>query len=530
MKIELLRIITIAVVSLGSTFSTVGATSPSLLDELDKVVNSHHDNDAQIRQAISEGWNDFAGSPAANDRYNILRGLYELYRSYKIDSAIIVADMRLATARQLNDPFKTSSATLNLAEGYARSGASDKAIAVLDTINESFLKDYHVKYRNSIYRSAYEMKAETALLASDRLEALDMIKKFRDEAASSTTGTSKGSYTLEAERLRNAGMLREAVAKMEEADRLFDFSNDAAMQYAMGETYLAAGMRSQAMESLARSAIIDLSSGTKEYRSLILLASILYDEGQIERAFRYINCAFDDAIFSNANLRTAEIMKSMPVIDSAFHEAQNEINQRTRRFLVFTAVLSVLLLMSLALMAMAFRAKRKREAKIEEINRRLEMQNQELALADSLKLKHINALMMAYAGYISRLKDFRRTIMRLLKTSQYDKAFDAARSERGEAHDIAVFHEMFDQSFLSMFPKFIDEINSFMKVPVELKSESRLTPELRLAAMMKLGITSTDDIAKMMHYSAQTVYNLRTTLRGMLSISWEDFETYMAGQ
>lgn len=502
------------------------APNPVLLEQLDDMIGRRHLYEADRRAAIIKARTDFERADNDADRYNTLRGLYEAYRSYRIDSAIIVADRRLEIARTLGVPSKIASASLNLAEGYAKSGAADAAIAILDTLPSESLEDYHLKYRNSIYRKAYEMKASTALLGRDRVEALEKMRAYRDDAPNSDK-SSRGHYTMEAEKLRDAGLYDEAVAKMEEANRLFDFSDDAAMQYTMGEMYVAAGRLSDAVDCLARSAMIDVSSGTKEYRSLILLASLLFEDGQVDRAFEYINCAFEDADFSNANLRTAEIMKSMPVIDRAFHDANREIAERTEKFLALAAVLVVLLLLSLIFAIMAFRSKRAMLATIEDINGRLEARNADLVEADSLKLRHINSLMLAYAGHISRLKDFRKTVYRLMKTSQYDKALDAVKSDKAEARDIAAFHEMFDEAFLSMFPTFVDDVNGFMTTPIVLKTEGRLTPELRVAAMMKLGMTSTDEIAGLLHYSPQTVYNLRSSIRGMLRGTWDDFEAYL---
>ena len=507
-----------------------GRHTAEMLRELDGLVERRGDFDAERQRTIAEALANYQAADDDADRYNILRSLYESYRSYRIDSAIIIAEKRLEVARRMGAPEKVASATLNLAEGYLKSGSSEKAIALLDTLSATGLKEYHRKYRNSIYRSAYEMRASSALLGRDRVESMEMARKYRDEAAANGDVSARGKYVYEAERLRDAGMTDQAVAMMEEADRQFDFSSDAAMLYTMGDMYLAAGRRDEAIEKLTKSAIIDLSSGTKEYHSLILLASILFEDGQVERAFDYINCAFEDATFSKASIRTSEIMKSMSVIDKAFHDSESREAARTKRFLIFAAVFVVMLLALLAVAIYFYQGKRRMVAITKEVNSRLESQNAALVEADSLKLSHINSLMLANATYISRLKDFRKTVMRLMKTSQWEKAYDTVKSDRLEARDIATFHEMFDNAFLSMYPDFVDRINSVMSEPIVLKSDGQLTPELRLAAMIKLGMKSTDEIARMLHYSAQTVYNLRSSLRLKLAVGWDEFEEFLSGK
>lgn len=503
------------------------ANTDSLLVRLDGILSDREVYDRVKRAEINEHKANYESSTTLVDRYNSLRGLYGAYRSYRIDSAMIVAEARLMVAREIGDANKIASATLNLAESYVKSGMTDKAIAIMDTLDIASLERYHKKYRIGLYRTAYKAKLAAALLPHDRMEALDRLQYFSSEASAESPAGSLGYYTLRAERLRDAGMYAEAVTEMEEAARKYDLSADAAMQYTMGEMYMAANQYDKAIECLARSAIIDVSNGVKEYKALILLSSLLFDNGELDRAFRYINCAFDDAEFSHSSLRTAEVMRSMPVIDASFHAAERRINERTTRMLVLAGVLVVLLLLSLTVVIMEFRLNKRMLAKIAEINGELEKKNRELVKADSLKLQHINMLMQAYASHISRFRDFRKTVYRLMTTSQADRALEMVKSDKAEMLDIASFHEMFDEAFLSMYPNFVDEVERYTTNPVKVKSPGRLTPELRIAAMLRLGITSADEIAAMMHYTVQTVYNLRSSLKGMLSVNWEEFEAYL---
>lgn len=503
------------------------ARTDSLLMSLDSALlnRGYYDRNKQI--IINEHKAQYESTSTPIDRYNTLRSLYGDYRSYRIDSAMIAADERLLIARQLGDRSKIASATLNIAEAYAKSGNPDKAISILDTLDTETLEKYHNKYRIGIYRTVYATKARSAILPSDRMDALEKLHSFTDLAARESAEGSLGSYTLKAEKLRDAGMFREAVAVMEEAGKKFDLSKDAAMQYTMGEIYLDADEREKAIECLARSAVLDISGGVKEYRALILLSSLLFENGDLERAFNYINCAFDDADFSRSYLRTAEIMKIMPVIDASFHAAERQINTRTRNLLILAGCLMGLLLISLIFIILEYRANKRMLATIADINSRLEQKNEALIKSDALKLQHLNKVMLAYAGHISRLRDFRKNAYRLLKTGQYENALDFVKSDAAESLDIASFHELFDDAFLSMFPDFVSEVNDFMEKPLKLKNPGRLTPELRVAAMIRLGMTSTEDIARLLHYSNQTVYNLRSSLKSMVRVPWEEFEAYL---
>ena len=498
------------------------------LDSLDRLIQERHTYEIAHRQKIDRSQAEYLLSADDNSRYNALRGLYENYRSFKVDSALIIAAQRLEVARRLGEPAKIASATLNTAEAYLRSGAYEKALSILDTLNRDYLTEHHYKYLNSVLRGAYTLKAENSLLADDRLKALEENRRLRDNLMQNVSPDSRTYYTLNAERLREAGFIEEAVKTIEQANTLYDFSGDAVQQYVMGEIYAAYGQKDKAIEHLTKSAIIDLSNGTKEYRSLILLATILFEEGQIERAFNYINCAFEDAEFSKAAIRTAEIMKTMPLIDKAYSKKQREGEKTTRTFLIVVSALSLLLLVLLLITARYYNQKRKMVSTIETINNELKEKNVLLSQNDNLKLQYINILMMANAKHISRLRDFRRKIYRLIKAAQYDKAMESVTGDRAETQDISSFHEMFDEAFLKMFPDFLDRINSIFKTPVTLKTAGRFTPELRVLAMMKLGMNSTEEISAMFHYSQQTVYNIRTSIRNMIKVSWSELETFLS--
>lgn len=513
-----------------SGLSRGSVSSDSLLTKLDAMLRNPAVYEDAKKAAVSAHLAEYATASTLQDRYNVLRSLYNEYRSYRIDSALIVADERLDIARKLGEKSKISSATLNLAEAYCRVGAVDKAIAVLDTLPMSSLEDYHLKYRISIYRTAYEQKVAAAKLDKDRLDAMDKLRYYTSEAMAASPEGSRGAFVLRAEQLRDAGLYPQAVAEMEKAGKVFDFSEDAPMQYVMGEIYFAAGEREKAAECLARSAILDISGGIKEYKALILLASILFEDGDLDRAFVYINQAFDDVDFSQANLHTIQILKSMPVIDASFHQAQKEISARTHLFLALAALLVLLLVISLIAVVREYRINRAMYATISDINSRLEDKNGALEDANKLKLQHISSLMKANAAHINNFRDFRKTLYRLLKTSQFADAIDMVKSDKAEGQAIAAFHELFDETFLSMHPDFIEELAPMMKENIRLKTPGRLAPELRVAAMMYLGINSTEEIASLLHYTPQTVYNLRSALRAMISVPWTTFENFLAGE
>lgn len=493
------------------------------LSKIDKLIlNQPHPSSSISDQTKFINEYKEAGSPI--QQYNALRNLFNYYRAVKLDSALIVADKRLAAANAIGDISKINSATLNLADIYSKIGSSDYAISLLNNIDTTALLPNQIKYLNSIYKTVYKNKISNSLLPRERLEAMQRLKYYRNQEIEKADKNSRTYLLLQAEELREAGLNKEAVAVIEELLHKYDVADNAPILYEVGETYLEAGLKQEAIEALSRSSLLDIENGTKEYQSLILLATILFEEGDINRAFQYINYALEDAIASNALIRSKEILKVMPNIYEAFAAKEREIKKRTAWFLGTIGILNIILIALIILLVRAHASNKRMIRQINNFNDILKNKNSKLLKADKLKLEHLKAFMIAYAAYISRVKGFRKSIQRLLATSQYQKALDKVKKEKEDAPDSNALQEMFDDAFLSMFPDFISEINSHLKSEFQLTSFDKLTPELRIAALMKMGISSTNEISEMFQYSPQSVYNLRSSLRNMLTIPLEELE------
>lgn len=501
------------------------ADTEERLSMLDKALSQKEKYTKSMKEKINEGRIDFHNSVGPREQYNSLRQLYEVYRNYRIDSALYIAEQRLEIARELGEPSKIASSTINLAEAYAMSGNADAAIFMLDTLNPAFMEEHHEKYSNSVYKKAFSLKKRMALTSHDRMEAINKLKEINEKELKNKDKNSKGYYTLRAEVLRDAGLTKEAVELMEEAQRKFDFNDNAPLLYMLGATYMDAGHLDEAVSYLSRAASLDIENGSKEYKALILLSSALFEKGDIDRAFSYINYALEDATFSKANLRTEAIMQILPIIHNTFYQKEKEIKQRNAWILAVAITFIVFLVVFIIIIIKAYRSKHKMLHTIEIINSRLESQNKDLIESEGLKLNVLSDFMGKFAQYLKQTKNLKKNIYRLIKSGQNEKALDICRKDKDSSLDYNAFQEMFDIAFLSMFPDFIEKINNYMITPVEQKDSLKLSPEIRLAALMRLGINSTEEITRMFNYSAQSVYNLRSTLRNLLNISWEEFET-----
>lgn len=489
----------------------------ALLAQLDVMLQQGVTDTTPRREKIETAKDNLATCTTAADRYEVLRSLYSCYRGYRIDSALIVADMRLDAARHIGDQPKIISATINLAESYANAGELHKAADLLEAVDTRRLVPHHVKYYYNVLGEIYTRLKNSAITPSDRAYYNNLEHATLDTLLIKTTTESTGKRLLHVRKLSSSGQRDEALRYLRQTDTT---GVGAPQLYNIGQLYLELRDTASACPMLAKAAILDIRAGVKEYAALIDLAAILHSMGQTDRAYRYINVALDDARFSGAYFRTREIMKILPVIDSEFYRMEKEAMERTGRQRTIAFIFGILMLAAAMLVMLQTRRLRRLSRRLNDTNLALEHSNASLRQADNIKLGYVTTLLQTYAASDTTLRDYRRSIYRLLKAGQTEKAIDMVRNDK---IDTDAFYSLFDSAMISMFPQFIDTVNGMMKRPYVPKTSGALIPELRVIAMIRLGINSIDDIARMLHYSTQTIYNYRSAIRANLAVAEEEF-------
>ena len=519
MKRYLLVILFVSVFLLG-----FGAESDSLLRILDNMIPQRERFSDERRSRIALEMRNLDEAEREEDCYGICRVLYSLYRSYRIDSALWVAERRLMAARNIGSHSKTTSASLNLAESHAHAGNYNEAIAILDTINRSSIEAYHVNYLWNLYVSTYSKLARSAILGSHKLEYEMKSRRYQDSLISKVGQNDATYHLIKCEQLINAGLVDEAQRAVVQMQQRFDLEEDASALCLFARVYGKAGDTEREKISLAKASIVDIERGIKEYVSLTELAKVLFNEGDVDRAYAYIKCSLEDASFCNAKNRTSEIMEVMPIIDTAVREREQAHTRRVRLYMIISLILAGAL--SVALLIVKRQLKRNTQ-----IRRRLDCSNAELmAINERLKKSnvakevYINELFTQNSVYIDKLGKFRKNIYRLMKTGQYDDVVQLTKSSRIESEEIKEFYASFDEMFLSLYPNFKHDFNEMISEEYRFDERDKaLSPELRVMALVRLGVES-GSIAEFLHYTPQTVYNYRSTIRNMLIVSKEEFE------
>ena len=303
--------------------------------------------------------------------------------------------------------------------------------------------------------------------------------------------------------------------------------------------YQSTGQREKQKEYLIKSAIADIRGVVKENNSLRALAELLYEEGQLQRADVYMKRSMEDANFYNARLRNVQASRMLPVIDHAYQVEKQKHQQVLQIFLVVTSLLTLFLACAVwyvirqvkklararqDLLAMNEELKLLNE-RLTEVNQRQHETNDSLTEANHIKEEYVGRFMGLCSTYIDKLEGYRRMLNKQAASGKVEELYKTLKSSRFIDEELKEFYQNFDNSFLSIFPDFVKRFNELLPEEERIipKQDERLTTELRIFALIRLGITDSAKIAGFLRYSITTIYTYRSKLKNR-SLCRDNFE------
>lgn len=514
----------------------------SLLKELDNTVNEYglylNRKEADINKL--KGLLHYTSTDL--QKFDIYGKLYVQYKAYQSDSALIYARKSVLISQKLKNPDKVNEAKLNVASIMGTLGMYKESLDILETININLTPNLKGTYYWT-NRIIYGYLNDYGASSEEKKEYGVLTKKYRDSAMlyfppkSIEFGIAKSDQLLEHGHADQAiALLQVFFSKTAKQD-----PDRAVIAYIISEGYRLKKDREQEEKWLIISAISDLELVKKENISLRKLAFILYEQGDIDRAYKYTKRSLEDALFCNAKLRTYEISKMLPIINEAY-ENKNETN-RTQLiiFLICASILSLFLLVVLILLFKQMKklANAQKEIslantklsvlnkELNEINERLNQTNATLAEASLLKEIYIGRYMDQCSDYIAKLEEYRRKLNVMATAGKMNELVKAVKSNTPIEKELKEFYTNFDQTFLQLFPNFIDEFSKLLadKELLHLKQGELLNTELRIFALIRLGIKDSTKIAEFLRYSVSTIYNYRSQIKNKSVGPREEFES-----
>ncbi len=489
----------------------------------------------QISQSIPDG---------TIQRYNINAMLADAYSAYQLDSTLSYLTANLAIAHSINDRHRIDESNLRLAFIYTTSGYYIEASTIFEnlidttSLNDELLGKYYImRARFARENTQYTRNAQlrNASAAQNRYYTDRIIEHYPVGSEEYLRALYDRYFSLRD--FEHADSITDILLSREQSSS----HRYAIYSYMKSETMLERGDNQMGMYYLAHSAIADVQSSIRDNASLALLSNILFHEGNnLDRAFAYIQIASNDARFYNARLRPWQIAAILPAIETAY---TNQQQQQMRTILWMTVGISLLLIITGLIAVIEIRQKRRIEQmqqklqqaslrmeeyirRLSDINNHQAELNAEIREANAIKEEYIGLFLGICSDYIDKMKEYQRTIRKKLASGSAEKVYkELGSSELIDAY-IEEFYTTFDNAFLRLYPNFVQEFNSLLNedARINLKEGKPLTTELRIFALIRLGINDSSKIAGLLRYSVNTIYNYRAKVKNNACVSREDFE------
>ena len=465
------------------------------------------------------------------ERFAILGTLLDEYRSFNTDSALHMAEEREQIAIRLGNREYIDNARMNKADVLGMTGMYKEVMDLMRNIHIDRLSvDIHPYYYH-IYRTVYGLMADYAVTAYEKKLYTELTDKYRDSLLLVNkdnllihTLIQSDQYNVRNEYDKAIRLLTDYLALQK------DYEHDVAIcAYTLSESYRLKGDKEKEKEYLIVSAMADMKTAVREYISLRKLAVLLYQEGDIERAYSYVKICMEDAAACNARLRKLEILEIFPIINDAYQQKTEKQQEQMKWALVSISLLSLFLLLAIFYVYKQMKKVAAARREVIDTNKRLKELNDELHLSNAqlkeanhsiaensyLKEEYIGRYMDQCSVYLEKMDNYRRSLGKIAATGNVEELYKNIKSSKFIEGELKEFYTNFDNTFLQLFPTFVEDFNALLAddEQISLKAGERMNTELRIFALIRLGITDSVKIAQFLRYSVTTIYNYRTKVR-----------------
>ena len=465
------------------------------------------------------------------ERFAILGTLLDEYRSFNTDSALHMAEEREQIAIRLGNREYIDNARMNKADVLGMTGMYKEVMDLMRNIHIDRLPvDIHPYYYH-IYRTVYGLMADYAVTAYEKKLYTELTDKYRDSLLLVNkdnllihTLIQSDQYNVRNEYDKAIRLLTDYLALQKDYEHAV-----AICAYTLSETYRLKGDKEKEKEYLIVSAMADMKTAVREYISLRKLAVLLYQEGDIERAYSYVKICMEDAAACNARLRKLEILEIFPIINDAYQQKTEKQQEQMKWALVSISLLSLFLLLAIFYVYKQMKKVAAARREVIDANKRLKELNDELHLSNAqlkeanhsiaensyLKEEYIGRYMDQCSVYLEKMDNYRRSLGKIAATGNVEELYKNIKSSKFIEGELKEFYTNFDNTFLQLFPTFVEDFNALLAddEQISLKAGERMNTELRIFALIRLGITDSVKIAQFLRYSVTTIYNYRTKVR-----------------
>ena len=521
----------------------------SLLEQQDLFVRVKEERIKQLKMQYSR-------VKDVKELYAMNRMVYLEYRVYDADSALHYINKNIQLAQQTNNRTWEVVSLLEQSFVLTSSGLLTEALkAVSDIQPEELPQNLRSEYFGrlcTLYSRLRDYSSENSQL-SEHYNNLQ--KAFRDSVYLTATPDELRYWNCRAWLYLGTPEIEPVKQAFEENKQTL--SNDSRKYsiatYNLSAIYRSENNESKYLENLILSAMADIRSVNGDIGSLQEIAEYLFKHGEIDRAYNYILYCSQKAMLFHNRVRIVKMSHLQNQIYKAYQEQSRTQQKRLQASLIAVSFLFLVLIGAFLFIRKQMRRLKEANLKLDSTNQKLSVNMDALSTAHqrleevNMQLKDLNTQLQEvndqlresnyvkeeYIGYvfnicstyISKLEEFRKNINRKLKVGQIEDVKAITDSSATASNELKEFYQNFDTIFLHLYPDFVGDFNALLlpEERIELKEGELLNTELRIHALIRLGITDSVKIADFLHCSAQTVYNNRLRTRNKSIIPKEDF-------
>lgn len=470
--------------------------------------------------------------------YNYNKTLYAEYQKFNSDSAILYVKKNLVIAKELQNSALLDLAQLQLANLYSSSGKYRESEAILKSINKktldkSLLPNYYVVYREFFER--YNANSTSKIY-------IEQIGKYRDSLLGVLNPATLNFKINQIQ--KNFFAKNTAIAQKQLLVLLKETKEDdpqyAMITYLLGKIYEYKHQLELQKKYYTLSAISDIKTANKDNASLQELASVFYEIGDVDMAYKLTQSAIEDALYCNVQFRTLLMSQIYSIINTAYLEREAQRKTELQWYLLCISLLSGFLIAAVIYVYRQMKKVSKIRGElfitsqklaelnkdITETNSQLQERNAQLSESNHIKEEYIAHFFSLCSSYINKLENYRVILNKKAALKQFDEIYRMLKSTTLVEKELEELYENFDVIFLNLYPTFVKDFNALLinEEQIVLKQGELLNTELRIFALIRLGITDSVKIAAFLRYSLSTIYNYRTKARNKAAVSRNDFE------
>ena len=498
-----------------------------LLEELDKTLRERQKNRDERSAVINELKDQYSKAKTDSVRIQRCKDIVYIYSYVQTDSALVYIKKQKQAAKQMKNHRQIIEADILRAHIYIMKGMYVSAKESLDAIKEQELSKELLLLLNNEYRTYYYTLANYTTVPEVKRKYYEKTMIYRQYVLSNSNPSFIDYDYITINKYIEKKEYENAIRYNKECLRkTTDYRKKGRLQYSLYTIYKILKETDLQETYLISACISDQKGGVREYIALRELAAFLHKRGDVDRAYTYVLHALQDAIMSKARLRAIEVSELLPVIEKAYKQQKEKETRTTITYLSAVSILALLLLTLFFFILKQLKILKEARLELKDANEQLQQSNKMLQEVVQVKEEYLAQYLNQCSLYIDKLDIYRRQLAKLAMTSKLEELFHAIKSDSFIEKEIKDFYKQFDTTFLKLYPDFVQSFNALLQEEAQItpKKGSLLTTELRIFALIRLGIEDSKQIASFLRYSILTVYNYRSKIRKHARGDKQEFE------